>query len=125
VEVGQITEIATVLLVSFLLLTMAGLYTFRYAKMPSSLDFLDRILGTLLWLVLGALFLGILAILLRDLFVLRNTAGSLTFPIMQAFQESVRLSFLVKFFGTNILALIYNLVRPVLPQGSEVIFQVP
>jgi uncharacterized membrane protein required for colicin V production len=123
-EVSQITAFATVLLVSFLLLTMAGLYTFRYAKMPASLDFIDRIIGTLLGLLLGALFLGILAILLRDLFVFRNTAGALTFPVVAAFQQGVQQSFLVRFFGTNILPLIYNSVRPILPQGSEIIFRV-
>jgi uncharacterized membrane protein required for colicin V production len=123
-EVSQITAFATVLLVSFLLLTMAGLYTFRYAKMPASLDFLDRIIGTLLGLLLGALFLGMLAVLLRDLFVFRNTAGALTFPVMQAFQEGVRSSFLAKFFGTNILTLIYTMVRPVLPTGSDIIFRI-
>jgi len=123
-EVSQITAFATVLLVSFLLLTMAGLYTFRYAKMPASLDFLDRIVGTLLGLLLGGLFIGMLAVLLRDLFVFRNAAGALTYPIMQAFQDSVRSSFLVRFFGTNILTLIYNMVRPVLPAVSDIIFRI-
>ncbi|MCP6768683.1 CvpA family protein, partial [Klebsiella pneumoniae] len=63
-EVGQITAFATVLLISFLLLTLAGLYTFRYLKVPPSLDFIDKIIGTLLGLLLGALFMGLLAILL-------------------------------------------------------------
>src|SRR5436309_7487509 len=48
VEVSQITAFATVLLVAFLVLTIAGLYTFRYARIPASLDFIDRIIGTLL-----------------------------------------------------------------------------
>src|SRR5262249_16147956 len=37
--VGQITAFALILLVAFLLLAIAGFYTFRYAKMPASLDF--------------------------------------------------------------------------------------
>src|ERR1043166_7878220 len=45
--VGQITAFAIILLVSFLLLAIAGFYTFRYAKMPASLDFIDRIVGTI------------------------------------------------------------------------------
>src|SRR5215470_1048896 len=45
--VGQITAFALILLVAFLLLSIAGFYTFRYAKMPASLDFIDRIIGTL------------------------------------------------------------------------------
>ena len=123
-EVGQITAFATVLLVSFLLLTMAGLYTFRYAKMPASLDFIDRIVGTLLGLVMGALFLGIFAVVLRQLFIDRNPAASVTLPFMQTFQAGVRSSFLVSFFGSNILPLIYGSLRPVLPQSSDIIFRV-
>lgn len=122
-EVSQITGFATVLLVSFLLLTAAGLYTFRYAKMPSSLDFIDRILGTVLGMVMGALLLGILAIILTRLFINSDTAGSLTWPIMIAFQGSVRTSFLVDFFRSYILPLIYATVQPILPEQSSIIFR--
>lgn len=123
-EVGQITAFAVVLLVSFLLLTAAGLYTFRYARMPASLDFIDRLIGTLLGLFLGALLLGMLAVLLQGLFIDRDVAGSLTFPIVRAFQRGVRTSFLVAFFADQILPLIYASVRPVLPRESEFIFRV-
>jgi membrane protein required for colicin V production len=92
--------------------------------MPASLDFVDRIVGTLLGLLLGALFLGMLAILLQGLFVDRDVAGSITFPIMKAFQSGVRTSFLVRFFGDQILPLIYTTVRPVLPRESQFIFRV-
>jgi uncharacterized membrane protein required for colicin V production len=123
-EVGQITAFATVLALSFLLLTVAGLYTFRYFKLPSSLDFIDKILGTLLGLVIAALFMGILAILLKDLFVFRNPASSASLPVVISFQASVRSSTLVGFFGDNILPLIYSSVRPVLPRESDIIFRV-
>jgi uncharacterized membrane protein required for colicin V production len=123
-EVGQITAFATVLAISFLLLTVAGLYTFRYFKMPTSLDFLDKILGTLLGLGMAALFMGVLAILLKDLFVFRNPAGSASLPVIIAFQASVRSSTLVGFFGDNILPLIYSSVRPVLPPAADLIFRV-
>jgi uncharacterized membrane protein required for colicin V production len=122
-EVGQITAFGLILLVSFLLLTLAGLYTFRYAKMPPSLDFIDRIVGTLLGLVMGALLLGIFASLLESLFVFRNPSGILTFPFMRAFQGAVRSSFLVSFFANNILPLIYASVQPVLPAEADLIFR--
>jgi membrane protein required for colicin V production len=51
-------------------------------------------------------------------------AGSLTFPIVRAFQRGVRTSFLVAFFADQILPLIYASVRPVLPRESEFIFRV-
>jgi uncharacterized membrane protein required for colicin V production len=123
-EVGQITAFGLILLVGFLLLTVAGLYTFRYAKMPPSLDFVDRVIGTLLGLVLGALVLGIFASLLESLFVFRNPSGVLTWPFMKAFQGAVRGSLMVQFFANNILPMIYASVRPVLPAEADLIFRV-
>jgi membrane protein required for colicin V production len=121
--VGQIMAFALILLVAFMLLTIAGLYTFRYAKMPPSLDFIDRIIGTLLGLLLGCLFLGMFAIVLKDLFIFQDVAGSITFPIMRSFQNGVRGSFLVSFFGNQILPLIYTTVQPVLPRDAGIIFR--
>ena len=123
-EVGQVTAFATVLLVSFLLLTIAGLYTFRYARVPASLDFLDKILGTLLGMLLAALIMGMLAILLKDLFVFRSPATEASLPIVIAFQNGVRTSTLVNFFGNNVLPLIYGFLRPILPAEAELIFRV-
>jgi uncharacterized membrane protein required for colicin V production len=119
-EAGQIVAFAVILLVAFLLLTIAGLYTFRYAKMPSALDFIDRIAGTMLGLVLGALVLGILSEILILYFV--NSSLPPPYPIVRMFQGSVRGSFLVGFFANNILPLILNLVRPLLPPGALTIF---
>src|SRR5437868_3114507 len=65
-----------------------------------------------------------LAILLQGLFVDRDVAGSVTFPIVNALQHNVRGSFLVSFFGNQILPLIYASVRPVLPRESDFIFRV-
>lgn len=123
-EVGQITAFATILLIGFLLLTIAGLYTFRYAKMPLSLDFIDRIVGTLFGLVMGGLFLGMFAVVLQLLFIDRSPASSITFPIVRSLQTGVRSSFLVGFFSDTILPLIYATVRPVLPEGASFIFRV-
>ena len=123
-EVGQITAFATVLLISFLLLTMAGLYTFRYLKVPASLDFIDKIAGTLLGLLLGALFMGLLAILLKDLFVYRSPASEAALPIVISFQSSVRSSTLAPFFGERLFPLLYRTVRPFLPSEADFIFRV-
>ena len=105
---------------AILLLTIAGLYTFRYAKMPSSLDFIDRIIGTMLGIVLGGLVLGILS----EIFILYFVNSSLAppYPIVRMFQGSVRESFLVRFFANNILPLILNLVRPLLPPAALSVF---
>lgn len=124
VEVGQITAFAIILMVGFLLLLIAGLYTFRYAHVPLSLEFLDRIIGTLLGLVLGALILGMLAIVLQKLFVSQDVAGTLDYPFMKSFQNGVRRSTLIPFFRGNVLPLIYSSVRPLLPAEADIIFQV-
>ena len=124
VEVGQITAFASVLLVAFLLLTIAGLYTFRYLRVPHSLDFLDKIIGTMFGLLMAALFMGMLAILLKDLFVYRSPATEASLPIVIAFQRGVRTSTLVGFFGNNILPLLYGFMRPILPAEAELIFRV-
>lgn len=123
-QVGQITAFAMILLVSFLLLLGAGLYTFRYAHLPPSLDFIDRIIGSLLGLVLGALFLGIFAIVLAKLFIERDVAGSITFPIMGYLQVRIRTSFLLPYFRDYVLPLIYNSARPVLPREADFIFKI-
>jgi membrane protein required for colicin V production len=123
-EVGEVTAFATVMLISFLLLVLAGLYTFRYLKAPASLDFIDKILGTLLGLLLGALFMGLLAILLKDLFVFRNPAGEAALPVVISFQSGVRTSTLVSFFGDRVFPLLYQTVRPILPAQADLIFRV-
>ena len=123
-EVGQITAFATVLLISFLLLTLAGLYTFRYLKVPPSLDFIDKIIGTLLGLLLGTLFRGLLAILLKDLFVYRSPASEAALPIVISFQSGVRNSTLVTFFGDRLFPLLYRTVQPILPSEADYIFRV-
>ena len=123
VEVAQIVAFSTILLVAFILLLLAGLYTFRYARIPTNLEFLDRILGTLFGLVLGALVLGMFAVLLRDLFVFQSPATTLNYPFMETFQDGVRSSILVRTFNGYILPLIYRSIDPILPPEANIIFQ--
>jgi membrane protein required for colicin V production len=123
-DVAQITAFALILLVAFLLLTVAGLYTFRYARLPASLDFIDRIIGTLLGLLMGALILGMFAEILHLLLIARSPASEISFPVMRAIQSSVRASLLVSFFGETILPLVFSLVQPILPREAYFIFRV-
>lgn len=122
-EVGQIVAFALILLISFLVLLAAGFYTFRYAKAPPSLDFIDKIAGTLLGLLLGALFIGMLATMLRYLFIYHDVAKTANLPIVASLQGGVRASRLLGYFSDYILPLIYNAVRPVLPEQANFIFQ--
>lgn len=120
---SQIIAFAVILLVGFLLLTMAGIYTFRYAKMPASLDFVDRIVGTLFGLVLGGLIVGMTAEVLFLFFVDRSPASGISFPIMLSLQATTRSSFLVLFFKDNVLPLIFALVRPIMPAEAGSFFK--
>ncbi len=119
---SQIIAFGIILLLGFLLLTTTGIYTFRYAKMPPSLDFIDRIIGTLFGLILGGLIVGMTAEVLYLFFVLRSPAGEVSFPIMRSFQSTTRSSFLVIFFKDSILPLILGLVRPVIPAEAWAFF---
>jgi uncharacterized membrane protein required for colicin V production len=121
-HVGQITAFAIILLVAFLLLTVAGIYTFRYARMPASLDFIDRIAGTMLGLVMACLLLGMLGVILKLLFYGAIVAD---LPIIASFQGSVKGSFLVGFFSNQILPLIFVTVQPFLPSdAANIIFKI-
>jgi membrane protein required for colicin V production len=121
-DVAQIVAFTIILLIAFLALTIAGLYTFRYAKIPPMLDFIDRVLGTLLGLVMGGLVIGMLAKILILLLIDRDPASALTYPIMQSIQNGVRTSTLIPFFNYNVLPLILSLVKPLLPQSASIIF---
>ncbi len=106
---AQVTAFAMILLVAFLLLTVAGLYTFRYARMPASLDFIDRIAGTMLGLVMACLFLGMLGVIFQAAVLWARfrcrPADHLIVP------SSVRGSFLVGFFSNRMLPLIFAAVH--------------
>jgi membrane protein required for colicin V production len=80
------------------------------------------VVGSLLGLILGALFLGMLAIVLAKLFIERDVAGAIDFPVMGFLQTRIRTSFLLPYFRDYILPLIYSSVRPVLPREADIIF---
>ncbi|GAB4109581.1 MAG: CvpA family protein [Roseiflexaceae bacterium] len=119
-DMAQIIAFATLLIVGFLLLTLAGLYTFRYAKFPDALDFIDKIAGTLLGLVLGGFFVGMFAEILVLLFVDRSPAEGISFPIIRSMQNDVRTSLMVKTFIDTVLPLIAGLLKPLI--GNSIIF---
>lgn len=106
----------------FVLLLVAGLYTFRYLRMPGRLDYLDRILGTMLGVGLGILATGILAMLLHYTFVLNTPARNSGFPLASVLESSVRGSSLRELLIRNILPTVYRLVAPFLPDAALTFF---
>jgi membrane protein required for colicin V production len=122
VDTSQTVGFVIIMLVAFLLLTTAGLYTFRYARFPAGLEIMDRVVGLLLGLVLISIFLGMFALVLRNLFIFQN-AGAADLPIFSWFQGETRASLLVNFFGNSILPYIYASLQPFLPRESALIFR--
>jgi hypothetical protein len=68
--------------------------------------------------------MGLLAILLKDLFVFRSPASEASLPIVVSFQSGVRSSTLVSFFGDRLFPLLYRTVQPILPSEADYIFRV-
>ncbi len=115
---------AIVLTVSFIFLTAAGFYTFRYAEMPGQLLYLDRIVGLLLSAILGGLLIGILSILLWDIMIVAGGQNT-DLPFARFLGRSVRTSFLLRYFAEVILPQTYHLIAPILPAEAERIFLLP
>lgn len=121
--VAQYVGFALVLFMSMVLLAAAGFYTFRYAQLPGQLQYLDRIVGTVLGMLLGALLVGILATLLWNLMILRG-GQNIDMPIMRGLGQSVRSSTILSYFANFVLPETYALIDPILPDGAALIFAV-
>lgn len=121
--VGQYVAFALVLFFASLLLTLAGLYTFRYFRMPGGLEYLDRIGGAVLGLVFGALLIGILASLLWNLMIIRG-GRNIDLPLMRSLGNAIANSFVLRYFSEIVLPLAYGALDPVLPEGADLLFQV-
>lgn len=121
--VAQYIAFAMVLLIGFLILALAGLYTFRYFRMPGGLQFLDHMVGTVLGLVFGAMIVGILASLLYNLMIVRG-GRNIDLPVMATFGNAIASSFVMNYFGNVVLPLTYTFLDPILPEGADLLFRV-
>ena len=100
----------------------AGIYTFRYARLPGRLDYLDRILGTLLGLLLAALVAVILAMVLNYAFVHNNPSAAASLPLTRWFQGSVQSSIFRPLLLDRFLPRLYQTVAPFLPDAAKPFF---
>lgn len=114
---------ALVLIISFIVLVIALLYTFRYARTPSSLQVPDRVFGAVLGLLLGALSMGMYAVIMRFLFIDNDLTAETGFPLVRFIQNSARSSFMIRYFQNELLPLIFRTLDPVLPDDANVIFR--
>ncbi len=121
--VGEYMGFVLVLLISSLILSAAGLYTFRYAQLPGQLQYVDRLIGLALGLFFGTLLISIFAVVLWNMMIVRG-GRNVDFPIMRFLGNQVAGSTLLQFFANELLDQIYTLLDPILPDGAQIIFQV-
>jgi membrane protein required for colicin V production len=119
---GEYIGFFLIMLISFTLLAWAGIYTFRYAKLPGRLAYLDHAVGVFLGLILAALLIGILAVLLWNLMIV-NGGRNVDIPLFRMIGSGVANSFLLNYFSTYILPETYEIVQPILPEGARIIFE--
>ena len=119
--VGQYIAFALVHGVAFLLISLASLYTFRYTKLPGTLEYIDRIGGTLLGIAFGAILVGIIGDLLWNLLMVRG-GREIELPMFQLLGDSVANSVIIQYFSKVILPLIYTYLDPILPNGANLLF---
>jgi membrane protein required for colicin V production len=112
---ADFTGFTLILLLGYLLLASAGLYTFRYAKIPGQLQYVDRIVGTVLSIILAVLVLGILAVILTQI----RWAG-VDLPLAKWFQKTVNKSELIGLFKNYLLPHLYYYVAPILPNDKAI-----
>lgn len=122
-DVGMYIAFALIMMLCMAILSAYGLYAVRDIALPGHLMYIDRSAGVFVALILIALFLGMLAVLLWNLMIIKG-AETLDLPIMQFLGGSVRKSFLLRYFSTYILPTAYNFADPVLPDGAAIIFAV-
>ncbi|MFV9504396.1 MAG: CvpA family protein [Oscillochloridaceae bacterium umkhey_bin13] len=119
--VGQYIAFAIVVMIGFIVLTIAGLYTFRYAKPPGGFVYLDHVGGTILGMFLGVFLIGVFGALLWNLMIVRGGAN-IGLPFFDILGRSVAGSALLRYFVNVLLPLMYSLLDPVLPAGADLIF---
>jgi hypothetical protein len=107
----------------FTLLFTAGMYTFRYVRLSGRLDYLDKILGTLLGMVLAAMVAVVLTMILNYTFVRYDAAATASFPLTSTFQRSVRGSTVRPILLERVLPRMLAAVAPFLPEAALPLFE--
>ncbi|KPL85505.1 CvpA family protein [Herpetosiphon geysericola] len=118
----EMLSFLTLLFVLFFILLAVASYTFRYLNVGGKAQFIDKVIGSFLGLILGAMIASIFAMMLRYLFT-TNAAAVLDFPAMKFLQSSTRASVLKDVFLNIILPLIYAPVSPIMPESADALFR--
>lgn len=123
VIISQYAAFALVMVVSFVLLAVAGLYIFRHTHLPSRLHHVDRISGIGLGFVLALFVLAVCAALLWNLLIIRE-ASEVDIAVMQWLGRSVKNSSFLNLLADHFLRYVYILLGPILPDGVEILLEI-
>jgi membrane protein required for colicin V production len=110
-----------ILAICFILLLAAALYTFRYVRFPGRLEFVDRILGLMLGVILGVVCMSIVGMVLQFLFISHRVGDP--YPITRSLQTSTQTSVLLRVLIDRILPQVFALVAPFLPEAALPFFR--
>lgn len=119
---ADISSFCLVLLACFLILLAAGLYTFRYIRLPSRFELLDRIVGMVFGILLGIVASSLIAMLLRYAFIDHDLASQMSLPLVRTFQASTRSARLLPVLLMHVMPQVYTLVAPLLPDAAVPLF---
>ncbi len=122
-QIAEAVSFFLILLICFIILFAAGVYTFRYARLSGRLDYLDRIVGTFFGLLLAAMVGVVLAMVLNYAFVINDPAAASSLPITGWFQNSVRSSTMRPILLELMLPRLYASVGPFLPDAAQPFFR--
>ncbi len=123
-DVAQIITFGVLVVAATAVLVAAMSYTFHYyAHIPESAVIVDRGGGALLGFIWSCMALALFAAVLSALFVYRNPAIVAELQLARALQTQIRESDLVDYFVQNVLPLLHQSVRPLLPEAAGMIFQ--
>ena len=122
-QVLDMLSFLILLIVCFMILLWAALYTFRYVQIGGRVQYLDKMIGSFLGLLLGAIMASVFAMMLRYLFITVNSPATLDFPAMRFLQQSTANSVLKNVFLDIILPILYAPISPIMPDSADLIFR--
>lgn len=122
-QVLDMLSFLLLLIVCYIILFWAALYTFRYVHVGGRIQYLDKVLGSFLGLILGAIMASVFAMMLRYLFITANAPATLNFPAMTFLQQSTANSVLIRVFLDIVLPILYAPIGPILPESADLIFR--
>lgn len=119
--IADALSFVAVLVFAFAILVTLSLYTFRYIRIPSQLEFFDRLLGAALGIVLAVAVLTTVTMLLHYTFIAAGAGGE---GVVGSFlRRGTQESALVPLLTANLLPRLFVTVGPFVPDTALPLFR--